>query len=121
MSPQLILRSLGKNAMNFVALDQERIGYGVKRIRALFGWMAVDLNRDTALMTVGGGDLDTEHHPVPDLFSLIPRQTRDGCEAEAGFEGRQLRRECWPRCRSRAKLMLITRSRRLFSRRSSSL
>lgn len=73
MSPQFILSSLSENAMDFVALDQERIRYCVKRVRALLSWMVVDLNRDPAVMAVGRGDLDTEHHPVSNLFPSIPR------------------------------------------------
>lgn len=73
MSPQFVLRSLGEDAVNFVALDQERIRYCVERVRALLGRMTVDLYRNAALMAVRRGDLNTEHHPVPDLFSRIPR------------------------------------------------
>jgi hypothetical protein len=35
--------------------------------------VAVYLNRDATFVAIRRSDLNTEHHPVPNLFSRVPR------------------------------------------------
>lgn len=71
MRSQLLLSTFDQNSHDLLSVDQERVRYCVQGIWPKLARVVIHLHRDAALVAIGGGDLDTEHFPVPHVFSLV--------------------------------------------------
>lgn len=60
--------------MDFLAVNQKRISYGINRVGPGLGGMVVDLDWNAARMAVSRLDLDTEHNSVPNFLPFVAGQ-----------------------------------------------
>jgi hypothetical protein len=73
---ELILGAAFKNLSNFLPINQERVGDVIQDIWPGLSGMVVYLDWDSALLPIGGLDLDAKHLAVAARLAAITSEPR---------------------------------------------